>query len=242
MTPTELTNETLWDWCFKRLRKRAWNLVRTEKKAWKFFVIWLIIFAIWLCCWFFDSFITLAIWIENTEFSLISSLASMILTIGLIGFVLKIVKENDAKIENFWKSITRDRIWKTLVWTLLIWIIYAAPIILFVLCSKIWNSTIQTILLILVMIILCYITIKVSFTQYIIVDKWLMPMESIKLSWKITKWHFWEIVGLGIVILFWNLIWLLCLAIGLIWTIPMTQLMMWKYYRSIVSQYEKDIK
>lgn len=242
MTPTELTNETLWDWCFKRLRKRAWNLVRTEKKAWKFFVIWLIIFAIWLCCWFFDSFITLAIWIENTEFSLISSLASMILTIGLIGFVLKMVKENDAKIENFWKSITRDRIWKTLVWTLLIWIIYIILLLLIAIWAKTWNSTIQLILITIAMIIICFVAIRISFMQYIIVDKWYWPIESIKYSWNITKWHFRKILLIWFVIIFWNLIWLVCLVIWLIWTIPMTQLMMWKYYKLLETEYEKNIK
>ena len=172
----------------------------------------------------FDSWLSSLIWMDP-EYSLtiFSDLADVVLWIWLLWFSFNIAKWLFQKVDDFFREITLDRFWKYLVWG-----------ILYGLAVLGW-----CILLIIPWIIFA---IRFKFFTFAIVDKWLWPIEALKYSWRMTKWHVGEIFWFDCYFLLWNIVWMLCLLIGLIWTSAMTNIAMARYYRLLSNLYEKDLK
>jgi uncharacterized membrane protein len=78
--------------------------------------------------------------------------------------------------------------------------------------------------LILLIIPGIYFGLRLQFFSYFTVEKNLGPIEALKSSWDITRGHTWQLLMYGLVVIGINLLGILCLLIGLLWTIPMTQL------------------
>lgn len=220
-------NDLTKDWkraYFKAFKKRSWNLVWNNKYALKFFVIYLIIWWIGFIMSYLDSWLSALIWMDpEYSLSIFSDLAEAILWIWLLWFSFNIAKWLFQKIDDFFSEITWNRFWKYLVWSIL----YGLAV--FGWC----------ILLIVPWIILA---IRFKFFSYAILDKWLWPVEALEYSWRITKWHAWEVFWFDCYFLLWNIIWILCLLVGVIWTSAMTNLATARYYRLISNVYDNNLK
>ncbi len=214
-----------WDRAYLRVFKKwSWDLAWNQRYAWKFFLIFLIIFAIHFVASIFDAIFSTAIWLEeNVSLTLFGGIADLVTGVWLLGFGLNIAKWLVQEVNNFFREITWDRVWKTFLAWLLFWLI----VILWFVCLIIpW----------------LIFSVRFQFFNYAIVDKWMWPIDALKYSWNITKWRFWEIIWFDLYFGLINILWILCLIIGLIWTIPMTQMAMARYYRLISDIYEKNNK
>lgn len=80
---------------------------------------------------------------------------------------------------------------------------------------------------------------RLCFTPFAVVDKGL-GFDAIKYSWKITKGHFWDIIVFGLYFFFWNIVGLLCLGIGVIWTSTMSQIAFTKFYYELSEAYDNQ--
>jgi uncharacterized membrane protein len=78
-------------------------------------------------------------------------------------------------------------------------------------------------------------SIKLSFFDYVIVDKNSRIIESLKKSWEITKGNTWNLFLLYVLLRLVNLLGLLALIIGLFWSIPTTMLAEAFVYRKLSS-------
>lgn len=209
---------------FKAFKKRSWNLSWNNKYGWKFFVISLIIWSLWMVASFFDVWLSALIWIEDgMPLNIIRGLVSAVLWVWLIWFSFNVAKWLFQKIDDFFHEITWNRVRKTLVWGLLFGLIVLGG----------------TFLLLIPWIIF---SVRFQFFVFAVVDKWLWPVDALKYSWRITKWRFWEIVWFDCYFLLWNMVWMLCLLVGLIWTSAMTNLATARYYRLISNVYDNNLK
>lgn len=67
-----------------------------------------------------------------------------------------------------------------------------------------------------------YFAIRLQFSTYLVVDKKLGIMDSIKTSWRITKGHTWNLFLFGLLLFLLNILGIVALVIGLIVTLPTT--------------------
>jgi membrane-anchored glycerophosphoryl diester phosphodiesterase (GDPDase) len=79
------------------------------------------------------------------------------------------------------------------------------------------------------------LSVRLSFFDYLIVDKNLRIIESLKKSWEITKGNTWNLFLLYVLLRLVNLLGLLALIIGLFWSIPTTMLAEAFVYRKLSS-------
>lgn len=209
---------------FKVFKNWSWNLVWNNKYGWKFFVISLITWAIGMLAWFFDAWLSSLLWLEEgVSLSIFRSIVNVVLWVWLVWFSFNIAKWLFQKVDDFFHEITWDRIWKICVSSLVFWLIVFGWLILLVIPWIIFS-------------------VRFQFFGYAIVDKWLSPIDALKYSWRITKWRFWEIIWFDFYFVLINLLWMLCLLVGLIWTSAMTNISTARYYRLISNMYEKNLK
>ena len=69
-----------------------------------------------------------------------------------------------------------------------------------------------------------YLSVRLAFYLQAIIDQKVGPIESLSKSFEITKGYFWQIFGLGIVLVVVNIIGAIPLGLGLLVTVPMTAL------------------
>ena len=93
----------------------------------------------------------------------------------------------------------------------------------------------------LAVIAVVVLSVRFSFVNQAIADKDLSVIEGFKSSWRITKGHFWKLIGFNCYFLLWNILGVLCLIIGLVWTATMRNIAISKLYLEL-SENEKDIE
>lgn len=93
----------------------------------------------------------------------------------------------------------------------------------------------------LAVIAVVVLSVRFSFVNQAIADKDLSVIEGFKSSWRITKGHFWKLIGFNCYFLLWNILGVLCLIIGLVWTATMRNIAFSKLYLEL-SENEKDIE
>ena len=103
------------------------------------------------------------------------------------------------------------------------------------LISAYFNSSDILILFIIILIPAIYISIRLSFWSYFIIEKEISGYSAIKKSYNITKAKEVEILCYLFIILIFNLVGLLSI-IGLCFTIPITYIFLCKYYRLLDEQ------
>ena len=86
-----------------------------------------------------------------------------------------------------------------------------------------------------------WIWVRLLFVNMIIADKDCGIIEGLRHSWRITKGHFWKLIGFHFYFLLWNILGVLCLIIGVIWTSTMRNIAFSKLYLEL-SENEKDIE
>jgi len=67
----------------------------------------------------------------------------------------------------------------------------------------------------------------------LIIDKSMGPIEALKISWHITDGSFWNLIAYWFVVLGINILGVLALGIGLLWSIPTTVLASAHIYRQL---------
>lgn len=67
-----------------------------------------------------------------------------------------------------------------------------------------------------------YVAYRLSFMQYYMVDQNSGPIEALKQSRYATKWHIRKLIWLSLLFVLINILWLLVVWVGLLWTIPTT--------------------
>ncbi len=95
-------------------------------------------------------------------------------------------------------------------------------------------------LLICILVPVIYVSIRMSFVVCFIVDQDSGVLEAIRQSWMITKGHFRFLLLLFTVILGVNMLGAMALFIGLLFTVPLSSLMMIVAYRQMVNSYADD--
>lgn len=82
-----------------------------------------------------------------------------------------------------------------------------------------------------------YAAVRVQFFRYYIVeDENINPVEAIKKSWHITRNRFWRLFGFIVVLGLLNLLGLIALVIGLLFTIPISIIAYTKLYKDLSSE------
>jgi uncharacterized membrane protein len=81
-----------------------------------------------------------------------------------------------------------------------------------------------------------YVAVRLQFFSYLVVDHGHMKgIDALKKSWEMTQGKFWKLFGWSIVLFFINLLGLLALGVGLLFTIPVTAVAYTKLYRTLAS-------
>ena len=91
------------------------------------------------------------------------------------------------------------------------------------------------ILLIIILIPAIYVSIRLSFWSYFVIEKEIQGYAAIKKSYYITKNKEFEILCYFFIILIFNLLGLISI-VGICFTIPITYMFLCKYYRLLVEQ------
>jgi uncharacterized membrane protein len=79
-------------------------------------------------------------------------------------------------------------------------------------------------------------SIKLQFLEYLIVDKKMDAVDSIKGSWKMTKGVKWNLFLFGLLLGLINILGLLCLLVGLLITVPLSMVATAFVYRKLLNQ------
>lgn len=221
--------------------KWSWDLVWHKWYAWKYFVIFLIMVWIGIVTGILDRWLSSIAWLNSEDsLSIFSDIVSFVLAVWLLWFSINVAKWLEQKVWDFFREITWERIWKIICVSIAIGFIVILCCIPFII-SVIPESGVNVALLILWIILLLFgmfVGIRLNFAQYAVVDKWYGPRDALVYSRNITKWHFWEIVLFDLYFAAINILWMLCILVGLIWTVPMTYTSMAKYYHILSELYE----
>jgi uncharacterized membrane protein len=65
-----------------------------------------------------------------------------------------------------------------------------------------------------------YISVRIGFAGFALIDEKLGPVDSIKRSWALTRGHFWNLFGFSVVLALLNILGVLLLGVGLLITSP----------------------
>jgi uncharacterized membrane protein len=78
-----------------------------------------------------------------------------------------------------------------------------------------------------------WLAVRLSYYDYLIVDKEMGPIESLKASFTLTRGAFWDLLWFLLVVLLLDIAGLLCLVVGSLVTIPVTMLARARVYRHL---------
>lgn len=178
----------------------------------------------------------------------ITRLANLLTTAMFVPLLLGWAKKEDRGFSDFWRMLTRKETIKIIgvevlsltilvifffLWAMLVWVINTG-------IGAVQNKSVAVIhIAIIGMAAFILLAIRFSFVNQAIADKNLGIIEALKYSWKITDNHFWDIVVFHIYFLLWNILGLLCLIVGVIWTSTMRQIAFSKLYLELSEQADK---
>lgn len=188
----------------------------TAKKNIRFFVVVLLIVAAisFVFSLIDDSFpqdATVPRFIAGITSWVISSITS----IGLIQIALNFVEKKPSKYSDLFTHYDRT-------------VNYMAGSILY--------GLIVGLGLILLVVPGIYFGLRLQFFSYFIVEKNVGPIQALKASWEITQGHVWQLFLYGLIVTGINIVGVLCLFVGLFWTIPTTQVATAYLYRHLAKR------
>lgn len=165
-----------------------------------------------------------------------------------VPLILGWAKKEDRGFREFWTMIKRKETNKIIGAQLLVSIILAGLVLLWAMLAWAINTEIGSgqgsstaIIYIAIIGIAAFVllSIRFSFVNQAIADKNLGIIEGFKYSWKITENHFWDLIKFHLYFLLWNILGLLCLIVGFIWTSAMRQIAFSKLYLELSEQADK---
>lgn len=139
-------------------------------------------------------------------------IVSIIIDMGLIKIGLDFVKKEKSRIKELF--LQYSKFWKYLGGMIIYALIVLAGLILFIIPGIIW-------------------AVKYQFFGYFIVEKGTGIKESLKKSSKITKDKKWNLLKFDVLLILINFIGIVTFGIGLIFTIPTTQIAMAQMYKKL---------
>lgn len=154
-------------------------------------------------------------YVQDGFASIISSLAITWLGIGYINFMLNIVDGKQARFKDIFYGVKSV---EQFAYYVLVNLIYGAIVML------------GLVFLIIPGIVL---GIGLMFSKYYIAENRLGFADAFKSSWEITKGNRWKMLWLGIVLGFFNIFGALVLGVGLLITIPVSQLIYTRLFRQL---------
>ncbi|MCX6722550.1 MAG: hypothetical protein NT094_00600 [Candidatus Staskawiczbacteria bacterium] len=110
---------------------------------------------------------------------------------------------------------------------------YVKPLVNFILASII-RGVIASIGFILFIIPGIIFSIRLQYVTYLVIDKNLPPVESIKKSWEMTKGNTWNLFFFCILLLLINILGAILFLVGLFVTVPLTMLATAFVYRKLL--------
>lgn len=178
----------------------------------------------------------------------ISRGAELVITAMFVPLILGWAKKEDRGFREFWTMIKRKETNKIIGAQLLVSIILAGLVLLWAMLA--WaidteigggqgSSTAVIYIAIIGIAAFVLLSIRFSFVNQAIADKNLGIIEGFKYSWKITENHFWDLIKFHLYFLLWNILGLLCLIVGFIWTSAMRQIAFSKLYLELSEQADK---
>lgn len=101
----------------------------------------------------------------------------------------------------------------------------------------IWGYILYTLIIIWGLILLIipgiYFAMRLSFWQYYLIDQKMGVMDSIRASWKVTKWHERQLIGIWLMSLGIIILWILALIVGVLWAVPTVKIAYANLYKKI---------
>ena len=156
---------------------------------------------------------------------LVALLISMVYAVGHTHLFLKAHDEVMAvRIKDLWYP---KAYWRFLCTSVLLWLFIGLPYLVLELLK------LPEVVLALLIIPALVISLVFGFALYLVVDKDLGPIESLKESARITKGHRLQIFLLLLAVLGINILGIVALLVGLLVTIPVTVLAMVHAYRTL---------
>lgn len=173
--------------------------------------------------------------------NLLSIVVSLVIGIGWVNVVLKLIRGNSQKWEDF---KTPPKIWgKVFVSQILT----SIPIIIFVVIFAVFalvaqNTILAIISIIFAIVIAVYIKIRFMFLNPVAIDNQELGIIALlKKTAGVTKNHFFDLLGFGILMILVNIAGLALLLVGLLVTIPLTMIANVYVYNKLVNGVEADI-
>ncbi|MFP4616860.1 MAG: hypothetical protein ACLFNR_01725 [Candidatus Paceibacterota bacterium] len=117
-----------------------------------------------------------------------------------------------------------------------------APVLFFVIASMLYGLVVG-VGFILLIIPGIFVGIKLYFYDIIIADKHYDPIKALKTSWALTKGHWWQLLGLLVLLILLNLAGMMALGVGLIITVPVSAMGLvcaYRYVSSLNETLEED--
>ncbi len=150
-------------------------------------------------------------------FRVIGWVADIIISIGLISIALKFLDNQEPKFEDLFSF--RPYFWKYLGASILTGLIVWVGFVLLIVPGIYW-------------------ALKFQFFGYFVVEQGRDPVESMRMSSRITQTVKWKLLGFGVVLAIINVVGAICLFVGLFVTIPVTLLAYASVYRRLLRQTE----
>ncbi|MEN8252963.1 MAG: hypothetical protein ABFQ62_01145 [Patescibacteria group bacterium] len=191
---------------------KSFSISETVSKAWKLtkanigFLVGVVLIA-----WIFPMLITKLLG-EGLLSSLLSSAASIIISIGLINISLKIISGKKPKFENLYESY---------------------PVFFSYLFASVLVGLMVIVGLIFLIIPGIYLALKYQFAPYLVIDKKMGAIEAIKKSGEMTKGKLMDLFFLALVMLLINILGVLALGVGLLVSTPVSMLSVAYVYKKL---------
>jgi uncharacterized membrane protein len=188
----------------------------TAKKNIRFYLIALpIVFAISFLFSSLDSSLAEDATMARFVVGITSWVVSSITSIGLIRISLNFVEKKQSAYTDLFTYYNRTV--NYMATSILYGLIIVAGIILLVIPAIYWG-------------------IRFQFFSYLVTEKNLGPIESLKGSWQMTAGHTWQLFIFGLLMMGINLLGVLALFVGMFWAIPTTQVATAYIYKHLSKQ------
>lgn len=149
--------------------------------------------------------------------SLVGYIVSIILGIGSIQIFLSLSRGGQTGIKELFTSVTWDRLFSYVVASIIYGILVTIGFFLLIIPG-----------FIVMAVLMPYV--------YLVVDKNLGPIDSLRKAREITKGNRWQVFGLVVVLGILNLVGLLALVVGLLVTLPVSMFAMVEMYRQLMGE------
>ena len=147
-------------------------------------------------------------------FNLFMWVVNSIISMGIINITLKFVDKKKPKLQDIYYT---QKVFNYILASIIRSVIVIFGFILFIIPGIIFS-------------------IKLQYAEYLIVDKKLDAVDSIKKSWEMTKGVKWNLFLLGILLGLINILGLLCVFVGLLITIPLSMVANAYVYRKLLGR------